>query len=149
MSSRSVIYEAIVGGFLQEAKNAIASALITSAPDSSAVDKLTAVLRVTLHFFKENSRSGKVTLVCLDMKRRAFQPIHQIFKYIDSVIGETIEKGEIVPGLPPSQIRLILFWVMLCMNCSMRFTLKKMSRVAPEVNRICRRWRFIEECYRF
>lgn len=109
---RIAIFEGIVGRFLQEAKSAIASVIINSAPNSSAVEKLTGILRVTLHLFKENPRSGKVVLAHLNMKRSAFQPVHEIFRYVDFVIGRAIEKGEIVVGFPSDQIRLILFSVM-------------------------------------
>ncbi|GEM_PF-5256473 len=106
------MFKIIVDGFLEKAQNSIATAVVSSTPTSSAVEKLTAVLRITLHLFKEDSRSGKVVLTHLDMKHEAFQPIHQIFKYVDLLIGKALENREIVVGLPASQIRQILFSVM-------------------------------------
>jgi len=109
---RSVIYESIIGEFLQRAQNSITTALITSPPNFNNVEKLASILRVTLHFFHENPQPGKVVLLWLDMSHSAYRPIRQIFKHIDHVVDQAIKKDEIIVGFSSVQIRQILFAVM-------------------------------------
>lgn len=109
----SAIYLRIIDEFMKVAQAVIATYLDALGPASSPLDRLAAVLRATMAAFRAKQDFGKVVLQQMNLSKPEEGALAaEIFRWVDQIIEEAKEKGEILrdaDALESWKIRQILF----------------------------------------
>lgn len=104
------IFSVLTGGFLRKAEEWIKTGLTIAPYNSGPVDRLTIILRTTLLAFREHALWGRVVLRHLDLAHPGFSTARSIFRLVDEIIAEAIQKQEIIVPMRPTDVRHVLFY---------------------------------------